>query len=233
MKLKAVGIAASLSVFGAALLSVPAVSVAHAEPPPKQASTELSTEQLVAKVQAFYDQAKRYRARFKQRYTIAAYDKTKDSEGEVVFEKPGKMSWRYSTNKNRVVSDGKVLKIYEEENKQMYEQDVNKSQYPAALSFLLGSGDLKKSFKLEKLDATQLRFQGGYVLLGVPLDPTPAYQKMLMYVDAKTFQVRRVLLIDAQKNKNRFDFSTPQVNEKVAPSEFQFTPPPGTRVIKP
>jgi outer membrane lipoprotein carrier protein len=56
---------------------------------------------------------------------------------------------------------------------------------------------------------------------------------MMLYEDGKTFQVRRVLLIDAQKNKNVFDFSDPVVNLPVPPSEFQFSAPAGTQVIKP
>ncbi len=60
-----------------------------------------------------------------------------------------------------------------------------------------------------------MNFEGGYVLEGVPKEPTPAYQKMLLYVDGETYQVRRVLLLDAQGNRNRFDFSTPSINDKV------------------
>jgi outer membrane lipoprotein carrier protein len=45
--------------------------------------------------------------------------------------------------------------------------------------------------------------------------------------------VRRVLLLDAQGNKNRFDFKTPEVNKKAPAGEFDFKPPPGTQVIKP
>jgi outer membrane lipoprotein carrier protein len=189
--------------------------------------------QIVSRVQGFYDQAKTFKADFKQRYTIAAYGKTKDSAGTVTFQKPGKMSWRYASNGNRVVSDGKILKIYEQENKQMYEQGVDKSQYPAALSFLFGEGKLGQAFDFVALDAEKLRFKGGYVLLGTPREATPAYQKMLLYVDGATYQVRRVLLIDAQKNKNRFDFAAPRVNDKVPEDEFKFVPPPGTRVIRP
>ena len=44
------------------------------------------------------------------------------------------------------------------------------------------------------------------MLEGVPKEATPAYQKILLYVDANTYQVRRVLLLDAQGNRNRFDF---------------------------
>jgi outer membrane lipoprotein carrier protein len=194
---------------------------------------ELSADAIAEKVQAFYDGAKTFQAQFSQRYTIFAYNKKKESQGRVAFVKPGKMSWRYTSNGNRVVSDGRLLKVYEADNKQLYEQEVGKSAYPAALSFLLGEGKLTASFAIKKLSAQTLDFKGGYVLLAIPREPTPAYQKMLLYVDGKTFQVRRVLLIDAQKNKNVFDFSDARVNEPVPASEFQFTPPPGTQVVKP
>jgi outer membrane lipoprotein carrier protein len=193
----------------------------------------LSPNEVAENVQKFYDKTKTFKAGFKQRYMVRAYNKRKDSQGQVIFEKPGKMSWRYTSNGNRVVSDGKVIKVYEADNKQMYEQPLGKSQYPAALAFLVGGGNLKKSFKLRKLDEKQMQFEGGYVLEGVPKEATPAYQKILLYVDANTYQVRRVLLLDAQGNRNRFDFITPAVNTKVPPNEFSFKPPPGTQVIKP
>jgi outer membrane lipoprotein carrier protein len=115
----------------------------------------------------------------------------------------------------------------------MYEQSVDKSQYPAALSFLVGGGNIKTTFKLKQLDAKRAKFSGGFVLLGEPKEPTPAYQKILLYVDGKTSQVRRVMLIDAQGNRNRFDFEKPVVNEPAAPNEFNFIAPPGTKVVKP
>jgi outer membrane lipoprotein carrier protein len=198
-----------------------------------QGAVPISATELADRVQNFYDKSKTFRAQFKQRYFIAAYRKTKDSHGAVTFQKPGKMSWRYSSNGNRVVSDGKLIKVYEKDNKQMYEQSIEKSQYPAALSFLLGGAKLKKEFHLKKLDAKDLRYEGGYVLLAIPKETTPAYQKLLLYIDAGTYQVRRVLMIDAQQNRNRFDFEAPVVNKPVDPTEFTFQPPPGTRIIRP
>lgn len=201
-------------------------AVAAPNPPP-------NADALAGRVQAFYNRTQTFQADFTQRYTIKAYSRTKDSGGKVVFEKPGKMSWRYTTNGNRVVSDGKVLRVYEEENKQMYEQPMDQSQYPAALAFLVGEGDIRASFKLQVLDSDKAKFEGGYVLVGEPRQPTPAYQKMLLFVDSKTDQVRRVMLIDAQGNRNRFDFANPVVNKKPPADEFKFSPPKGTKIIKP
>ncbi|MDX2052688.1 MAG: outer membrane lipoprotein carrier protein LolA [Polyangiaceae bacterium] len=191
-----------------------------------------TADQIADEVQKYYDKTKTFKAAFKQRYEMKFPNKVKESDGKVVFQKPGKMSWRY-TNGNRVVSDGKLIRVYEKESKQMYEQPMNKSYYPAALSFLIGGGSLKKTFDLKQLDAEKMKFKGGYVLLGEPKEPTPAYQNVLLYVDAKTFQVRRILLLDAQGNRNRFDFLTPAVNAKVLPMEFSYQAPPGTKVIRP
>ena len=129
--------------------------------------------------------------------------------------------------------ENKLIRIYEKENQQMYEQPLEKSQYPAALAFLLGTGSLKQSFKLTKLDPKKMGVEGGYVLLGEPKEATPAYQKMFLYIDGGTYQVRRVILLDAQRNRNRFDFLNPEVNAKPPQGEFAFTPPAGTQIIRP
>jgi outer membrane lipoprotein carrier protein len=193
-----------------------------------------SADEIGKRVQAFYDSTKTFRANFTQTYTIKIQNVRKISTGHVTFEKPGKMSWSYDApNGNRVVSDGTTIKVYEKENEQMFETPVKNSQYPAALSFLMGKGQLMKDFTLRLLDPAQMKFEGGYVIEGTPKEASPAYQKMLLYVDAQTSQVRRALILDAQGNRNRFDFSAPVVNQPVQKGEFDFTPPPGTRVVKP
>ena len=40
-------------------------------------------------------------------------------------------------------------------------------------------------------------------------------------------------ILDAQGNRNRFDFSNPTVNTPVSAGEFTFTPPQGTQIIHP
>jgi outer membrane lipoprotein carrier protein len=193
-----------------------------------------TAQAVAARVQAFYDQTKTFQASFKQEYFIRMHDQHRTSEGRVAFEKPGKMSWKYDQpNGNRVVSDGRTLKVYDRENQQMFEQPVDKSQYPAALAFLMGQGELTRSFTLRLLDPATVKFEGGWVLEGTPKDATPAYQKVLLYIDAATSQVRRVLILDAQGNRNRFDFNTPLVNTPVPNGEFTFTPPEGTQIVRP
>jgi outer membrane lipoprotein carrier protein len=227
-----------LGAFALTPLGAAQAQTSPALPPPAAAKAASpmgapTAEEVAARIQGFYDRTKTFKARFQQRYTIPRYNKQIDSAGQVVFQKPGKMSWRYTNNGNRVVADGNTIKVYEKENKQVFIQQMSKSQYPAALSFLVGGGDLRKSFSLRLLDAKQLSFEGGWVLEAKPKEPSPTYQTMLIYADAATNQVRRVLILDAQGNRNRFDFLEPVVNQAVTAGEFTFEPPAGTKIVKP
>ena len=193
-----------------------------------------AVDKAVSDVQGFYDKSQTFRSDFQQKFWVKAYNTEKTSRGHVTFAKPGKMDWEYDDPKNnRVVSDGNVIKVYEAANKQMYEQPIAKSQFPAALSFLTGTGKLAGAFDFELVAGQEMQFPGGYVLVGNPRQPTPAYAKVLFYVDAATAQVRRVMIIDGQGNRNRFDFVNPRINEPVGPGQFSFTPPPGTSVVHP
>ncbi|HVH45585.1 MAG TPA: outer membrane lipoprotein carrier protein LolA [Labilithrix sp.] len=215
------------------------VSDASAQPAPAgsaqpQPASPQATEQTVAKVQAFYDSTTSFVSPFTQEFFVKSHNVRKDSKGTVTFAKPGKMAWDYETPAgNRVVSDGTMLRVYEAANKQMFEQNIDKSQYPAALSFLTGTGKLSDSFTFVMYPGASMNFPGGHVLVGTPKKESAAYTKVLFYVDASTFHVRRALIVDAQGNRNRFDFVEPKVNVQVNDATFKLVPPPGTQVIKP
>jgi outer membrane lipoprotein carrier protein len=207
-------------------------------PPPGAANGCLpaspSADQAVACVQKVYDQSQTFTSDFSQKFLVKAYNQEKTSRGHVTFAKPGKMQWVYDDPAgNRVVSDGSSIKVYDASNKQMYEQPMDKSQYPAALSFLTGTGRLDDAFTFEVKTGEEMKFPGGIVLIGTPKQPTPAYSKVLFYVDQGTSQVRRVMIIDGQGNRNRFDFDQPRVNVPAPPDLFKYTPPPGTSIIHP
>jgi outer membrane lipoprotein carrier protein len=229
----AVAILASAALYADAGLAQPAPTVPA--PSPAAGSPGMPTSaQAVDNVQAFYDKSTTFKSDFQQKFWVKAYNHEKTSSGHVTFAKPGKMEWVYDDPKdNRVVSDGKTIRVYEANNKQMFEQPVDSTQYPAALSFLTGTGRLADNFDFQVLSGDQMKFPGGYVLAGTPKTPNAAYTKVLFYVDAATSQVRRVMVIDGQGNRNRFDFVSPRVNEPVAPSQFTFTPPAGTSIVRP
>lgn len=146
------------------------------------------------------------------------------------------MSFRYDApSTNRIVSDGQTLKVYIGEDKQMFVQSVEKTEYPGAFAFLMGKG-MGPSFNFTFND--KAKFEGGPVLLGKPKEPTPHYDSVMFYVDKALLEkkdpgvVRRILLVDAQGNRNRFDLEGATQPEKIDPAEFTFTPPPGTNITQ-
>src|ERR1700752_397909 len=151
--------------------------------PTTAASASLpGVSQAVGSVQQFYDKSQTFKSDFQQKFWVKAYNQEKSSRGRVTFAKPGKMDWVYDDPKdNRVVSDGNVIKVYEAANKQMYVQPIAKSQYPAALSCLTGTGRLPDSFDFELASGQEMKFPGVYVLVGTPKQPTPASAKVLFY----------------------------------------------------
>jgi outer membrane lipoprotein carrier protein len=210
-------------------------SEAQTAPSPNPSPAPSSgADQLVASVQALYNSSNTFQSDFEQKFWVKAYNTEKASHGHVTFAKPGKMDWVYDDpQNNRIVSDGNVIRIYQASDKQMYEEPADKSQYLIAVSFLTGTGKLSDSFDFELFSGEKMKFPGGAVLVGTPKQPTPAYSKVLFYVDTATSQVRRVMVIDGQGNRNRFDFVNPRINQPLGPNQFKFTPPPGTSIVRP
>ncbi len=194
---------------------------------------------VVQQVQSFYDQVKNVGSDFTQTYYYQLYKKTQRSTGKVVFSKPGKMRWDYAApNNKKIVSDGKTLIIYEpgegKQPGQMIEQSLKNAELPQALTFLVGTGKLANIFRPKLLDAKKYGFTDGYVLELTPLKAQAQYAKVLFYVDRSAERrgvVHRVIIIDAQGNRNRFDFSNMQFNRPVSGALFSWRPPVGTQKI--
>jgi outer membrane lipoprotein carrier protein len=113
---------------------------------------------------------------------------------------------------------------------------MTEAQLPQALSFLTGTGRLEESFSFRLLDPAREGFASGQVLELKPLGASPHFQRILFYVESDPRLrglVRRVLIVDPNGNRNRFDFSKLRFNREVLPSLFAYVPPPGTRVISP
>ena len=204
----------------------------------------LDARRLAAMVQAFYDQTKTVEADFYQTYYHRLYDRYDRSKGHVVFKKPGRMRWEYARPSGKViVSDGRKLRVFdpgeEGEQPQLVEHDVQGRQLPAAFSFLTGQGRILDDFRVRLLDPRRQGFPSGYVLELRPKEPTPHYDRVLFYVTVvgrdgrQAAVVRRVLIVDAEGNRNRFDFSRLRFNREVPDERFEFRPPPGTRIVHP
>jgi outer membrane lipoprotein carrier protein len=183
-------------------------------------------DRIAESLRAAYERANTFRAAFRQ-----SHAGRRGNTGWLTFRRPGQFAFRYD-NGNRVVSDGELVTVYDKKNNRMFEQLVETSQYPAVLSFLLRQASLEQWFELTELDPKRFLFRGGWVLQARPREASPAYRKMLLYIDSATYEVRRVLLLDEQGNRNRFDFSRARLNHPIQAREFVLVPSSGVAVIR-
>jgi outer membrane lipoprotein carrier protein len=213
-------------------------SSTHAQAPATPAAASaLSAPQVVAAVQAFYDQTRSIEADFFQTYFNQLYQKYDRSSGVVKFAKPGRMRWDYAApNGKVVVSDGKKLLIYEpgedKEPGQVFEHKLGDTELSNALAFLTGQGKLGDDFNARLLDAAAQGFSGGYVLELIPKKPSPHFERILFYVDGDAKRaglVHRVLIVDSAGNRNRFDFKGFKFNRALDAKTFAWQPPKDAR----
>ena len=195
-----------------------------------------SAKEVTKKVQAFYKQTKDYHATFKQTYHDLAAGSSKISGGTVYFKKPGRMRWIYMNTKNpkardkEYISDGSKFWVYEHEFKQVFKQCLKDSQLPSSLSFLMGQGDLLKSFTVSFSDkstksAPQLRL--------LPKKKTSMYKEVRFTLNPKTFQVDKTEIFDPYGNSNEIVFSNSKINKNLPDSGFSFKVPKSARVLNP
>ena len=194
----------------------------------KPGTGTLSTAEIVSRVEARYEKVGTFEARFKQQsYLLPA---ERGTTGRVIFEKPSKMSWRYASTGNRIVSDGVRIQVYERESQRLYDQELAASLYPLALSFLSAPGKLSSNFRLA--EQQPITPKGVHVLVAEPLRASAACASLTLDVDVRSYEVRRVRIRDAQGNRHGFAFVAPQLNTRVPRGEFTFSPPPHTQIIR-
>lgn len=178
-------------------------------------------------VQKYYDGAKTYSAAFDQEYeTVDGVRKL--SSGVVWFKKPGLMRWDYEKPEARfLLSDGQYFWSWEPVYRQYCKQNLDASQLPTALTFLVGEGRLEDDFHIQvgKVDGNQVQLEL------TPVTPSLSFDKIRFEILMPTAKVYRATIYDAMGNFNRITFKSPEINAAMDDSNFRFTPPADARQI--
>ena len=189
-----------------------------------------SIEAVVMKMQSFYNATQDLKGDFKQVYTDALYGRQRTSYGYLYVRKPGMMRWNYvKPEKKSFIADGKILWIWEPEDKQAFRNALSTDTLSSGLTFLLGTGDLLKEFSVEA-SKEQLGAPEDILLKMTPQKATPQYSYILLALRPQDFSVRESVVVGKQ-NRNHFIFGEIQRNTKLSIKVFQFKPSADTKVI--
>jgi outer membrane lipoprotein carrier protein len=168
---------------------------------------------LAQRVQGFYERTRDLEARFTQTYTYVSLGRSQVSKGRLRVKKPGMMRWDYESPAPKTVAvKGKRLVQYEpEENQAFVDEKFDASAMSAAITFLVGTGDLSKEFDFS-LDGA-----GGLVLR--PKQPDPRVTSIVLVV-GPSGEVTETRVRDGSGNENRVAFEKIETNRGLKDSDF-------------
>lgn len=180
---------------------------------------------LAQKVQAFYERTRDLEARFVQTYTYTAFGRKQVSRGTLSVKKPGKMRWDYlePTRKTVAVAGSRLIQWEPEVNQVYVDEHFDATAMSAAVTFLLGKGDLEKEFDLALAE-------GGGLLL-TPKAPDPRLQTVTLTVGPEG-EVTATKVIDGSGNVNEITFSDIRKNLGLKDSLFELKLPQDVRRLQ-
>ena len=180
---------------------------------------------LARKVQGHYLATRDLEARFVQTYTYAGLGRRQVSRGRLRVKKPGRMRWDYEEPERKTVSVvGSRLVQYEPEVNQAYVDDhFDATAMSAAVTFLLGKGDLEKEFEVSAGE------KGTLVL--VPRKPNPRVESVTLAVGPEG-EVTETRVVDGSGNANAIALSDLKRNAGLSDADFEVKLPKDVRRIQ-
>lgn len=205
-----------------ALMAAPLLVYAQAQP---------SAEEVGRAVQRHYDQVKDFTADFTHTYQGGVLKKTITERGTVQIKKPGRMRWEYTSPERKTfVSDGRKIYSYVPADRQVVVADMPKEdEATTAVLFLAGKGDVTRDFSVAFTTG------GSGDTWAIRLEPRRKqrdYDWLVLVVDRRSQQIRRLTSADQQGGTSTFDFTNYRENTGLSDKIFAFTIPRGVDVIR-
>jgi outer membrane lipoprotein carrier protein len=181
----------------------------------------------VASLRAFNAATRSVTAEFTQRVLNERLKEVQSNTGYLAIERPGRFRWVYKTpNEQILVSDGKLLWLYDPELKQVTRRGIGGAMSGTPAALLAGNAEVEAAYKLSNigqqngldwLEARPKRQDSGFVRIriGMTADGEPGAMEL-------TDSFGQTILLR---------FSKVQRNPKLIPEAFRFDPPPGVDVL--
>lgn len=190
-------------------------------------------DDVVRDLEGAYSRMADLRAEFEQTAFNKSLNQTIPAQGVVYLKKGGKLRWEYKEpTPQEIVSDGKKLWVYTPALNQ-----VNVGEAPEALagpagSFLAGLGRLRAEFNVRFLNPAQPRdAEGNWVLDLTPKRPLPTLARLILAVDATTWEMRRAVVYDQFENTVTMRFTKVALNSSLPDRLFSFEVPKGVATV--
>jgi outer membrane lipoprotein carrier protein len=193
--------------------------------PPKGGAESKDAAELARKVQGYYERTADLEARFQQTYTYSGFGRRQVSSGTLRVKKPGMMRWDYEkpARKTIAVKGARLVQFEPEENQAYVDERFDASAMSAAVTFLLGKGDLAREFELS-------RGEGGALVLR-PKEADPRVESIALTVGPHG-DVAATRVVDGSGNVNEIRFSDVRRNPGLPDAAFEVKLPKDVRRVE-
>ncbi len=189
-------------------------------------------EALVAGLQQRYASVDTVKADFLQTYHAPGIEQIES--GTLWMKKPGLMRWEYRDPETKLfVADGHESYVYVPEDRQVTVQAFSASDmHSTPLEFLLGSGDIKKSFNVSLESEFKPKASGTLLLRLEPFNPVSEYSFFVLEVNENTYDLSRIVIHEPGGSTSEFLITNLETNVQVDDERFRFKIPKGVEVIR-
>lgn len=183
---------------------------------------------IVDRLQVYYRSIKGYSAAFTEEMTPPGAKAPVVHTGRVDILIPSRMKWDYSeADKSDIVIDGeRVWLVYAKRNEAMFWKIEEDRGAPIAYQFLLGAGDLKKSFNIP----SQKKVGEGWEVQLSPKDSLYGIGALTLVVKDSPPRIEGLDLTGAMGEQVRLRFRNFEEKDGFPPGTFEYAPGPKTRV---
>jgi outer membrane lipoprotein carrier protein len=186
----------------------------------------------VAGLERRYAGVRALRAQFTQSYRAPGVEQVES--GVVYMRRPALMRWEYRQPETKLfVADGRNAYLYVPEERQVTVRPFGaRDLHDTPLEILLGGGGIDRTFHAAREMEVKPRAEGTLLVRLTPRAPQPEYEFVVVEIDARTFDLVRLVIRDGTGGTSEFTFSGLAADVKLEERLFRFTIPKGVEVIR-
>jgi chaperone LolA len=186
-----------------------------------------TSEELAAKVEEKYRSFKDLSMNFAKTLKSEIFENQKETKGKMYLKNPDK--FRIETKEETIVTDGKFLWTYSEENEQVIKSRLDRSKNVFKPNQYLSN--FRKEYKAEltgeeKIDKTEC-----YKLVLTPKEKDSFITKMIIWIDKKSLLVKKLEYLDSNDNQITLVFDHVKIDKGIEESKFVFKAPEGVEEL--
>ncbi|MGB2697142.1 MAG: outer membrane lipoprotein carrier protein LolA [Candidatus Zixiibacteriota bacterium] len=187
----------------------------------------LTSDELSAKIEKRYKSFKYISISFIQTTKSEIFSTEKKTRGKMYLKNPDK--FRIDNPSQSIVTDGKLLWLFSEKNKQVTIHKLKQSKKifkPHDYIY-----NFRDNYKPQLGEDERVEKRSCFKLILTPKKEELFVTKMTLWIDKKNLLVRKLEYQDMNDNWVSLVFNRIKINSDLEDSQFVFTPPEGTEVV--